>query len=50
MFFLKIIALLQTPRPEPKGSMSGIMKTWTLEHQPVPGMNGAYALANCSRD
>ena len=33
MFFLKIIALLQTPRPDPEGSMAGIMKAWTLEHE-----------------
>ena len=32
MFFLKIISLLQTPRPDPEGSMTGIMKAWTLEH------------------
>ena len=31
--FLGIIALLQTPRPDPEGSMIGIMKAWTLEHQ-----------------
>ena len=30
--FLRIIALLQTPRPDPEGSMTGIMKAWTLEH------------------
>ena len=32
MFFLRIISLLQTPRPDPEGSMAGIMKVWTLEH------------------
>ena len=31
--FLRIIALLETPRPDPEGSMTGIMKAWTLEHQ-----------------
>ena len=31
--FLRIIALLQTPRPDPEGSMAGIMRAWTLEHQ-----------------
>ena len=31
MFFLRIITLLQTPRPDPEGSMTGIMKEWTLE-------------------
>ena len=30
--FLRIIALLQTPRPGPEGNMTGIMKAWTLEH------------------
>ena len=30
--FLKIIALLQTPRPDPEGGMAGIMRAWTLEH------------------
>ena len=30
--FLSIIALLQTPRPDPEGIMTGIMKAWTLEH------------------
>ena len=29
---LRIIALLQTPKPDPEGSMTGIMKAWTLEH------------------
>ena len=33
MFFLRIIALLQTPRSDPEGSMTGIMKAWTLEHR-----------------
>ena len=28
----RIISLLQTPRPDPEGSMTGIMKAWTLEH------------------
>ena len=27
--FLRIIALLQTPRPDPEGSVTGIMKAWT---------------------
>ena len=31
--FLRIIALLQTPRPDPEGSMTGIVKAWTLEHR-----------------
>ena len=31
--FLRIIALLQTSRPDPEGSMTGITKAWTLEHQ-----------------
>ena len=30
--FLRIIALLQTPGPDPEESMTGIMKAWTLEH------------------
>ena len=30
--FHRIIALLQTPRPDPEGRMTGIMKAWTLEH------------------
>ena len=29
---LRIIALLQTPRPDPEGSMTGVMKAWTLKH------------------
>ena len=33
MFFLRIISLLQPPRPDPEGSMTGIMKAWSLEHQ-----------------
>ena len=45
--FLRIIALLQTPRPDPEGSMT--------EHGPwntgsALGMNTAYALADCSWD
>ena len=50
--FLRIIALLQTPRPDPEGSMTGIMKAWTLEHWVglALGMNTAYALADCSWD
>ena len=31
--FLRIIAFLQTPRPDPEGSMTGVMKAWTLEQQ-----------------
>ena len=30
--FLRIIALLQTPRPGPEGSMTGVVKAWTLKH------------------
>ena len=30
--FLRIIALLQTPRPDPEGSMTGVMKAWTLKY------------------
>ena len=36
--FLRITALLQTPRPDPEGSMTGIMKAWTLDH----GVGGRY--------
>ena len=31
--FLRIIALFQTPRPDPEGSMTGLIKAWTLEYQ-----------------
>ena len=31
--FLRIIAFLQTPRPDPEGSMTGVMKAWTLEQR-----------------
>ena len=31
--FLGIIALLQAPRPDAEGSMTGIMKARTLEHR-----------------
>ena len=31
--FLRIIAFLQTPRPDPEGSTTGITKAWTLEHR-----------------
>lgn len=33
MFFLRIISLLQTPRPDPEGSMTGVSEVWTLEHR-----------------
>ena len=49
MFFLRII-LLQTPRPDPEGSMIGLVKEWTLEHWTASGMNAAYALADYSQD
>ncbi|XP_055434123.1 pancreas/duodenum homeobox protein 1-like [Bubalus kerabau] len=29
----RIISLLQPPRPDPEGSMTGIMKAWSLEHR-----------------
>ena len=49
--FLRIIALLQTPGPDPEESMTGIMKAWTLEYWGLAsGMNTAYTLADCSRD
>ena len=31
--FLRIIALLKTPRPDLEGSMTRILKAWTLENQ-----------------
>ena len=31
--FLRITAFLQTPRPEPEGSMTGVIKAWTLEQR-----------------
>ena len=50
MFFLRIISLLQTPRPDPEGSMTGILKEWTWNTRLELDMNAAYALAECSRD
>ena len=29
--FLRIIALLKTPGPDPEGIVTGIIKAWTLE-------------------
>ena len=46
--FLRIIALLQTPRPDPEGSMTGIMKDGPWNTKSVSGMNTAYALADWS--
>ena len=43
--FLRIIALLQTPRPDPEGSMTG-HGPWNTGS--ALGMNTAYALADCS--
>ena len=43
MFFLD---LLQTPRPDLEGSMTGIMKAWTLEHQ--VGVRYDHCLRTCS--
>ena len=48
--FLRITALLQTPRSDPEGIMTGIVKAWTLDTGSASGMNAAYTLANCSRD
>ena len=31
--FLRIISLLQTPRPDLEGSIARIMKAWTMEHR-----------------
>ena len=45
--FLRIIALLQTPRPDPEGSMTG-HGPWNTGS--ALGMNTAYALADCSWD
>ena len=50
MFFLRIISLLQTPRPDPEGSMTGILKEWTWNTRLELDMNAAYALADCSQD
>ena len=48
--FLKIIALLQTPRPDPEGSMTRIMKAWTLGHPVnIRSEHHLHALAGCSR-
>ena len=48
--FLRMTALLQITRPDPKGSMTGIMKARTLKHGAwwALGINIAYALADCS--
>ena len=43
--FLRIIALLQTPRPDPEGSMIGIMKAWSLEHR--VGVRHEHCLRTC---
>ena len=50
--FLRMTALLQITRPDPKGSMTGIMKARTLKHGAwwALGINIAYALADCSWD
>ena len=43
--FLRLIDLLQTPRPDLEGSMTGIMKVWTLEHQ--VGVRYEHCLHTC---
>ena len=48
--FLRIIALLQTPRPDPKGSMTGVMKAWTLEHGVGVGYEHCLRASDCSWD
>ena len=52
--FLRIIALLQTPRPDPEGVWRGSWRrgAWFIPNANMLalGMNTAYALADCSRD
>ena len=40
----------QTPRPDPEGSMTGIMKNGPWNTGSAPGVNAACELAGCSRD
>ena len=47
---LRIIALLQTPRPDPEGVWLGSWKHGPWNTGSVWGMNTAYALAHCSQD
>lgn len=53
--FLRIIALLQTPRPDPEGVWRGSWKhgAWFIPNANTVlalGTNTAYALADCSQD
>ena len=43
--FLRIIAFLQTPRPDPEGSMTGVTKAWTLEQR--VGVRYVHRLHTC---
>ena len=47
---LRIIALLQTPRPDPEGVWLGSWKHGPWNTGSVWGMNTAYTLAHCSQD
>ena len=48
--FLRITALLQTPRPHPEGSMTGIMKAWTLDHEVSGRYEHCLRTSDCSWD
>jgi len=48
--FLRIIALLQTPRPDQKGVWLGSWNHGPWNTRLALGMNTAYTLADCSQD